>query len=92
MNKQYRIALGALLFLAAMNAHGQGSTPPHGWYLGLDAGTIARTTWEMIESTSIRPVKDGKVFQQKSEALAHLTAMAERLLTEKREILTALGI
>jgi OOP family OmpA-OmpF porin len=38
MNKQYRMALGALLFLAAMNAHGQESTP-HGWYMGLDVGT-----------------------------------------------------
>ena len=32
--------------------------------LWLDAETIARTTWKMIENTSIRPMKDGKLHQQ----------------------------
>ena len=60
--------------------------------LSLDAGTIARTTWEMIENTSVRPTKDGKALQQKSEVLALLAEAADRLLAEKLEILKALGI
>jgi hypothetical protein len=60
--------------------------------LELDAETIARTTWKMIESTSIRPIKDGKAIQDKSDVLAYLTPAADRLLAEKLEILKALGI
>jgi hypothetical protein len=58
----------------------------------LDAGSIARTTWEMIENTRIRPIKDGKVFGDKSDALTFLAQSAERLLTGKLEIRKALGI
>lgn len=60
--------------------------------LSLDATNIARTTWEMIESTSIRPTRDGKLLDHKSEALAYLTKAAERLLAEKLGILKMLGI
>jgi SAM-dependent methyltransferase len=60
--------------------------------LNLDAGTIARTTWEMIEDTSIRPTIDGKAIQQKSDVLALLTQAADRLVAEKLEILKTLGI
>ena len=60
--------------------------------LKLDAATIARTTWEMIEPTSIRPKKDGKVYQEKSEALGYLMAAAERLIGERLPILKSLGI
>jgi SAM-dependent methyltransferase len=60
--------------------------------LDLDAGTIARTTWEMIESTSIRPTIEGKAIHEKSQVLALLTQAADRLLAEKLEILKALGI
>ena len=60
--------------------------------LSLDAANIARTTWEMIESTSIRPMRDGKLLDHKSEALAYLTEAAERLLAEKLGILKMLGI
>jgi SAM-dependent methyltransferase len=60
--------------------------------LGLDAATIARTTWEMIEGTSIRPKRDDKLLDHKSEALAYLTQAAERLLAEKLGILKTLGI
>jgi SAM-dependent methyltransferase len=60
--------------------------------LELDAETIARTTWEMIENTSIRPTKDGEAIQHKSEAVKCLTQAADRLLAEKVEILNVLGI
>jgi hypothetical protein len=60
--------------------------------LNLDAGTIARTTWEMIEDTSIRPTIDGKAIQQESDVLALLTQAADRLVAEKLEILKTLGI
>jgi hypothetical protein len=60
--------------------------------LGLDAANIARTTWEMIEQTSIRPMPDGKLLDGKSEALAYLTQAAERLVAEKLGILKMLGI
>jgi hypothetical protein len=46
----------------------------------------------MIENTPIRPIKDGKVFADKSDALAFLAQSAERLLTEKLEIRKALGV
>ena len=46
----------------------------------------------MIESTSIRPTRDGKLLDHKSEALAYLTKAAERLLAEKLGILKMLGI
>jgi SAM-dependent methyltransferase len=60
--------------------------------LGLDAANIARTTWEMIESTSIRPMRDGRLLDHRSEALAYLAEAAERLLTDKLGILKTLGI
>jgi SAM-dependent methyltransferase len=60
--------------------------------LTLDAQTIARTTWDMIERTSIRPTRDRKAIEDKAEALAHLTTAAERLLAGKLEILRSLGI
>jgi hypothetical protein len=60
--------------------------------LWLDAETIARTTWQMIEKTSIRPQKDGKLYQQESEALAYLHESAERLLAEKQGVFETLGI
>jgi len=60
--------------------------------LWLDAETIARTTWKMIENTSIRPMKDGKLHQQESEALAYLHEAAEKFLTEKQGVFETLGI
>ena len=60
--------------------------------LWLDADTIARTTWKMIESTSIRPMRDGKFHRQESEALPYLREAAERLLAEKRGLFEMLGI
>ncbi|HEV3373588.1 MAG TPA: hypothetical protein VG145_13650, partial [Xanthobacteraceae bacterium] len=60
--------------------------------LELDADTIARTTWKLIEATSIRPLKDGKAIQDKSEVLTDLTEAADRLLTEKLDVMKALGI
>jgi SAM-dependent methyltransferase len=60
--------------------------------LPLNAETIARTTWDMIEPTSIRPTKDRKAIQDRVEALAHLTAVAERLVSGKLRILESLGV
>lgn len=60
--------------------------------LRLDAESIARTTWKMIENTSIRPMKDGKLHRHESEALAYLHEAAERLLAEKLGLLKRLGI
>jgi hypothetical protein len=60
--------------------------------LWLDAETIARTTWKMIEKTSIRPMGDGKLHQQELEALAYLRESAERLLAEKQGVFETLGI
>jgi SAM-dependent methyltransferase len=60
--------------------------------LRLDAETIARTTWKMIENTSIRPMRDGKLHRHECEALAYLHEAAERLLAEKLGILKTLGI
>jgi SAM-dependent methyltransferase len=60
--------------------------------LWLDAETIARTTWKMIEKTSIRPMGDGKLHQQELEALAYLHESAERLLAEKQGVFETLGI
>jgi len=60
--------------------------------LALDAATIARTTWEMIEHTSIRPTKDDRVFQNEAETVAFLTQAAERLVGEKIGVLKMLGI
>jgi SAM-dependent methyltransferase len=60
--------------------------------LWLDADTIARTTWKMIESTPIRPMRDGKFYRQESDALAYLREAAERLLAEKRGLFETLGI
>jgi SAM-dependent methyltransferase len=60
--------------------------------LRLDAETIARTSWKMIENTSVRPKKDGKLYQHESEAFAYLHEAAERLLGEKLGILKTLGI
>jgi hypothetical protein len=60
--------------------------------LRLDAETIARTTWKMIESTSIRPMRDGELHRHESEALAYLHEAAERLLAEKLGLLKTLGI
>jgi TPR repeat protein len=59
--------------------------------LALDARTIARTTWGMIEATSIRPTRDGKALQD-SEALEHLTQAADQHLAERLKILEALCI
>jgi SAM-dependent methyltransferase len=58
----------------------------------LDAETIARVTWKMIENTSIRPMKDGKLYQQEAEARAYLHEAAQRLLVEKQQIFERLGI
>lgn len=60
--------------------------------LALDAKTIARTVWEMIENTPIRPKQANKLFQHESETLEYLTHAAQRLLTDKLEILKTLGI
>jgi hypothetical protein len=60
--------------------------------LGLDATSIARATWEMIEHTSIRPTRDGKLLDRDSEVREYLTQAAERLLREKLGILKMLGI
>jgi hypothetical protein len=60
--------------------------------LRLDAETIARTTWKMIENTSIRPMRDGKFHRHESEALPYLHEAAERLLAEKLGLLKTLGI
>jgi len=60
--------------------------------LRLDAQTIARTTWKMIENTSIRPMRDGKLHRHEPEALAYLHEAAEQLLAEKLGILKTLGI
>jgi hypothetical protein len=60
--------------------------------LQLDAETVARTTWKMIENTSIRPGRDGKLHRYESEALACLHESAERLFAEKLGILKTLGI
>jgi hypothetical protein len=60
--------------------------------LWLDADTIARTTWKLIESTSIRPARDGKFYGLESEALPYLREAAERLLAEKRGVLEGLGV
>jgi SAM-dependent methyltransferase len=60
--------------------------------LKVDAEIIARTTWEMIKDTSIRPTEDGKAIGDKSLVLANLIQAADRLLAEKLEILEALGI
>jgi hypothetical protein len=60
--------------------------------LRLDAETIARTTWKMIEHTSIRPMRDGKLHRQEAEALPYLHEAAERLFGERLGILKTLGI
>jgi hypothetical protein len=60
--------------------------------LRLDADTVARTTWKMIENTSIRPMKEGKILRHESEAVAYLRDAADRLLAEKLGILKTLGI
>jgi O-acetyl-ADP-ribose deacetylase (regulator of RNase III) len=60
--------------------------------LRLDAETIARTTWKMIENTSIRPMRDGELRRHESEALAYLHEAAEQLLAEKLGLLKTLGI
>ena len=60
--------------------------------LRLDAETIARTTWKMIENTSIRPMRDGELHRHESEALAYLREAAEQLLAEKLGLLKTLGI
>jgi hypothetical protein len=60
--------------------------------LWLDADTIARTTWKLIEGTSIRPMRDGKLHRQESEALPYLREAAEQLLAEKRALFETLGI
>ena len=59
--------------------------------LRLDAETIARTTWKMIENTSIRPMRDGELHRHESEALAYLREAAEQLLAEKLGLLKTLG-
>jgi SAM-dependent methyltransferase len=60
--------------------------------LWLDAETIARTTWKMIENTSIRPMRDGKLYREDSEAVAYLHEAAELLLAEKQGLFETLGI
>jgi SAM-dependent methyltransferase len=60
--------------------------------LALDAATIGRATWEMIEHTSIRPKKDDKLFQNEAESVEFLTQTAERLVAEKIGVLKTLGI
>jgi len=60
--------------------------------LWLDADTIARTTWKLIAGTSIRPMRDGKLYREDSEALPYLREAAERLLAEKRGLFETLGI
>ena len=97
----YENAVGRSVHVLAAPAIGSGITAElsdYGYVLArerglkLDAATIARTTWEMIEPTSIRPKKDGKVYQEKSEALEYLSAAAERLMSERLPILKSLGI
>src|SRR5262249_39649001 len=60
--------------------------------LRLDADTVARTTWKLIEKTPIRSVTDGKLHRTETEALGYLHAAAERLLAEKLGLLKRLGI
>jgi SAM-dependent methyltransferase len=60
--------------------------------LRLDAETIARTTWKLIENTSIRPMKDGKLYRNEREALTYLREAAQRLLAEKIGLLKTLGM
>jgi SAM-dependent methyltransferase len=60
--------------------------------LRLDAESIARTTWNMIEHTSIRPMRDGTLHRDEADALAYLREAAERLLGERLGILKTLGI
>jgi hypothetical protein len=60
--------------------------------LALEASGIAKATWEMIERTSIRPTKDGRALEGKSEVLDYLIDAAERLLTSKLGILEVLRV
>ncbi len=60
--------------------------------LPLEPATIAAAIWQAIENTTARPKQGNQVFQQKSEALAYLTQSAQRLLSEKLDILKKLGI
>jgi hypothetical protein len=46
----------------------------------------------MIENTSIRPMKEGKILRHESETVAYLRDAADRLLAEKLGILKTLGI
>jgi hypothetical protein len=46
----------------------------------------------MIENTSIRPLKEGKILRHESEVVAYLRDAADRLLAEKLGILKTLGI
>jgi SAM-dependent methyltransferase len=60
--------------------------------VALDVATIAQTTWELIEHTTIRPKKDEKWLESKSEALPSLMESADRTVTERLAILKTLGI
>ena len=60
--------------------------------LPLNAQAIARTTWEMIEPTSVRPTKNHKPIRDKSEALECLTAAAKNLLAGRLAVLNSLHI
>jgi hypothetical protein len=60
--------------------------------LSLNADTIAQITWETIEPTTIRPMKDHKAIRATPEVLAHLTAAAEALLAGRLKILESIGI
>ena len=60
--------------------------------LPLTPQVIAKTTWEMIEPTSVRPTKDHKPIREKPEALAHLTIAAEALVAQRLSILQNVGI
>ena len=55
--------------------------------LPLEAGAVAKTTWEMIAKTSVRPLKDGKALQNEFEATAHFAEACERIIAEKLDIL-----
>src|SRR5262249_17008166 len=59
--------------------------------LRLDADTVARTTWKMIENTSIRPMKEGKILRHESETVAYLRDAADRLRAEKLGFRKRLG-
>ena len=60
--------------------------------LPLEAGVVAKTTWQMIAKTSVRPLKDGKALQNESEAMAYFAEASKRIIAGQLDILRSLGI